>query len=45
MDEDEEDEEGEWHLNVEEDGIQNTININMNKIKDGIDVEKIVKEW
>jgi hypothetical protein len=44
MDEDEDDEEEEWHLDVEKDDIQDAKNINMNKIEDGIDVEEIVKE-
>jgi hypothetical protein len=38
-------EEEEWHMDVEEDGIHDTININMDEIKDAIDVEEIVKEW
>jgi hypothetical protein len=41
MDEDEEEEE--WHLNVEDDDIQNVIDINMNEIEDEINVEEIVK--
>jgi hypothetical protein len=40
MDEEEE----EWHLDVEEDDIQDATYINMDKIMDAIDVEKIVKE-
>jgi hypothetical protein len=44
VDEDEEEEE-EWHLDVEKDDIQDATDINMNKIEDAIDVEKIVKEW
>jgi hypothetical protein len=34
----------ELHLNVEEDDIHDVININMNEIKDAIDVKEIVKE-
>jgi hypothetical protein len=34
----------ELHLNVEEDDIHDVININMDEIKDAIDVKKIVKE-
>jgi hypothetical protein len=41
MDDDEE--EKEWHLDVKHDNIQDATNINMNEIKDEIDVEKIVK--
>jgi hypothetical protein len=44
VDEDEDEEEEEWHLDVEEDDIQDTTNINMNEIEDAIDVEEIVKE-
>jgi hypothetical protein len=43
VNEDEENEE--WHLNVEEDDIQDAIDINMYEIEDAIDVEEIVKEW
>jgi hypothetical protein len=42
MNEDEEEEE--WHLDVEENDIQDAIYINMDEIEDVIDVEKIVKE-
>jgi hypothetical protein len=42
---DEDDEEKEWHLDVDEDDIQDAINKNINKIEDMIDVEEIVKEW
>jgi hypothetical protein len=41
---DEDDEEEEWHLDVEEDDIQDAININMDEIDDAADVEEIVKE-
>jgi hypothetical protein len=40
----EDDEEGEWHLNVEEDDIQDVTDINMDEIEDAIDVKEIVKE-
>jgi hypothetical protein len=42
---DEDDEEEEWHLNVEDDDIQDEIDINMDETEDAIDVEEIVKEW
>jgi hypothetical protein len=45
MDVDVDEEEEEWHLDVEEDDIHNATNINMNGIEDAIDVEEIVKEW
>jgi hypothetical protein len=45
VDEDEDDEEEEWHLDVEEDDIQDATDINMDKIDYAVDVEKIVKEW
>jgi hypothetical protein len=45
VDVDEEDEEEEWHLNVENDDIHDVTDINMNEIEDAIDVEEIVKEW
>jgi hypothetical protein len=41
----ENEEKEEWHLNVEEDDIQDAIDINMYEIEDAIDVEEIVKEW
>jgi hypothetical protein len=41
----EDDEEKEWHLDVEKDDIQDTTNINMNEIDDVVDVEEIVKKW
>jgi hypothetical protein len=44
VDVDEDKEEEKWHLNIEEDDIQDVTDINMDKIKDAIDVEKIVKE-
>jgi hypothetical protein len=45
VDVDVDDEEEEWHLNVEVDDIQDETNINMDEIEDTIDVKKIVKEW
>jgi MuDR family transposase len=45
VDVDEDDEEEEWHLDVEEDDIQDATDINMNEIDDAADVEGIVKEW
>jgi hypothetical protein len=45
VDEDEEEKEEEWHLDVEEDDIQDVTDINMDEIEDVIYVEKIVKEW
>jgi hypothetical protein len=45
VDVDEDDEEEEWHLDVEEDGIQDATDINMDEIDDAVDVEEIVKEW
>jgi hypothetical protein len=36
-------EEEEWHLDVEKDDIQDATDINMDKIVDAIDVEEIVK--
>jgi hypothetical protein len=33
-----------WHLNVEDDDIQDATDINMDEIEDVIDVEEIVKE-
>jgi hypothetical protein len=44
VDVDEDKEEEKWHLNIEEDDIQDVTDINMDKIKDAIDVEEIVKE-
>jgi hypothetical protein len=35
----------EWHLDVEEDDIQDATDINMDEIYDAIDVEEIIKEW
>jgi uncharacterized protein (DUF2164 family) len=43
MDEDEE--KKEWHLNVEQNDIHDATDINIDEIKDEINVEKIVKEW
>jgi hypothetical protein len=45
VDVDEDNEEEEWHLDVEEDDIQDAIDINMDEIDDAVDVEEIVKEW
>jgi hypothetical protein len=45
VDEDEDEEEKEWHLDVEEDDIQDATDTNMDEIEDAIDVEEIVKEW
>jgi hypothetical protein len=45
VDVDEDEEEEEWHLDVEDDDIQNAIYINMDEIDDAVDVEEIVKEW
>jgi hypothetical protein len=42
---DEDDEEEEWHLDVEEDDIQDATNINMDETDDAVDVEEIVREW
>jgi hypothetical protein len=42
---DEDVEEEEWHLDIEEDDIQDTTDINMDEIDDAVDVEEIVKEW
>jgi hypothetical protein len=41
----ENDEDEEWHLDVEEDDIQDATNINMDEIDDAVDIEEIVKEW
>jgi predicted AAA+ superfamily ATPase len=45
VDVDEDDEEEEWHQDVEEDGIQDETYIIMDEIEYAIDVEEIVKEW
>jgi hypothetical protein len=45
VDVDENDEEEEWHLDVEEDDIQDETDINMDEIEDATDVEEIVKKW
>jgi hypothetical protein len=45
VDVDEDDEEEEWHLDVEEDDIQEATDINLDEIDDAVDVEEIVKEW
>jgi hypothetical protein len=44
VDVDEDDEEEEWHLDVEEDDIHDATDINMDEIDDTVDVEEIVKE-
>jgi hypothetical protein len=41
---DENDEEEEWHLDVEEDDIQDVTDINIDEIENVIDFEEIVKE-
>jgi hypothetical protein len=41
---DENDEEEEWHLDVEEDDIQDATDINIDEIENVIDFEEIVKE-
>jgi hypothetical protein len=45
VDVDEDEEVEEWHLDVEEDDIQDATYINMDEIEDEIDVEEIIKEW
>jgi hypothetical protein len=45
VDMDEDDKKEEWHLDAEEDDIQDKIDINMDETDDVIDVEEIVKEW
>jgi hypothetical protein len=44
VDVNENDEEEWWHLDIEEDDIQDTTDINMDEIDDAVDVEEIVKE-
>jgi hypothetical protein len=44
MDVDVDEKNKEWHLNVEDDDIQNVIDINIDEIEDAIDVEEIVIE-
>jgi hypothetical protein len=44
VDVNENDEEEEWHLDVENNDIQDVTDINMNEIGDAINVEEIVKE-
>jgi hypothetical protein len=44
VDVDEDDEEEEWHLDVEEDDIQDATDINMDETDDAVDVEEIVRE-
>jgi hypothetical protein len=44
VDEDEDEKEEERHLNVEGDNIEDATYINMDEIKDEIDVKEIVKE-
>jgi hypothetical protein len=41
---DEDEEKEDWHLNVEEDDIQDTTDVNMDETENTIDVEEIVKE-
>jgi hypothetical protein len=41
---DEDDEEEEWHLDVEEDDIQDATDINMDEADDVVDVEEKVRE-
>jgi hypothetical protein len=45
MNVDENEDEEEWHLDVEKDDFQDTTNINIDEIENAIDVEEIVKEW
>jgi hypothetical protein len=45
VDVDDDDEEEEWHLNVEEDDIQDATDINMDETDDAVDVKEIVREW
>jgi hypothetical protein len=45
VDVDEDNEVEEWHLNVEEDDIQDSTYIKMDETDDVVDVEEIVKEW
>jgi biotin synthase-related radical SAM superfamily protein len=45
VDMDEDDKEEEWCLDVEDDDIHDATDINMDEIKNIIDVEEIVKEW
>jgi hypothetical protein len=40
VDVDEDDEEEEWHLNVEDDDIHDATDINMDETDDAVDVEK-----
>jgi hypothetical protein len=42
---DEDEEEEEWHLDVEEDDIQDATYIKIDEIEDTINVKKIIKEW
>jgi hypothetical protein len=42
---DDDEEEKEWHLDVEEDDIQDATDINMDEIDDAIDIKEIIKEW
>jgi hypothetical protein len=44
MDVDEDDEEEEWHLDVEEDNIHDATDINMDEIDDAVDVEEVSAE-
>jgi hypothetical protein len=42
---DEDNEEEDWHLDVEDDDIHDETDINMDEIEYAIDVKEIVKEW
>jgi hypothetical protein len=42
---DENEEEEKWHLDVEDDDIHDATDINMDKIEDAINVERIVQEY
>jgi hypothetical protein len=44
VDVDEDDEEEEWHLDVEDDDIQDATDINIDETDDAVDVEEIVRE-
>jgi hypothetical protein len=45
MNVDKNEDEEEWHVDVENDDIQDTTYINMDEIENAINVEEIVKEW
>jgi hypothetical protein len=42
---DADDEVEEWHLDVEEDDIQDAIDINMDETNDAVDIKETIKEW